>query len=222
MRDLKTARTTIKRVPKRGLYDQETIHAILDKGYLAQIGFSFQEQVFVIPTLYGRSGNHLYIHGATNSRMLKSIVEQSICLTVSLIDGIVLSRSAFHHSVNYQSVALLGRASLVDDPAEKELGLKIISDQLIPQRWEEVRAPNAKELKATAVLKLAIEEGSAKVRTGGPKEEKEDYQLDIWAGEIPLKTVALEAVGDDQLRANIPISHSVQNYLKRHSYNQNH
>ncbi|BDS10810.1 pyridoxamine 5'-phosphate oxidase family protein [Aureispira anguillae] len=211
---LKTERTTVKRVPKRGIYDKERICQILDQGYLANIGFTIEGQTFVIPTLYGRLDDHLYIHGAASSRMLKSIVEQSICFSVSLVNGIVLARSAFHHSMNYQSVSLLGQPVLVENLVEKELGLKIISDHLIPNRWEEVRGPNTKELKGTTVLKLLIEEGAAKVRTGHPKDEKQDYDLAVWAGQIPLKTIALEAIDDELLRPNISVSPSVQNYIQ--------
>lgn len=212
----KTDRTKVKRVPKRGAYDQETVYRILDQGHLTHVGFNFQAQPFVIPTLYGRLDNCLYLHGAASSRMLKNIIDQPICLTVSFVDALVLARSAFHHSMNYRSVVLLGEPSLVDDPEEKLLGLKVISDHLIPNRWEEVRPPNAKELKATTVLKFMITEASAKIRTGDPKDEKADYDLDVWAGLIPLKTIALEAVQDELLRPNIPISNSVKNYIQKH------
>jgi len=214
---LQSARTKVKRVPKRGLYDKESIYKILDAAYLANIGFNYEEHPFVIPTLYGRLDEYLYIHGAASSRMLKAIVEHPICLSVSIVDGLVLARSAFHHSMNYRSVTLLGQPTLVDNPAEKELGLKVISEHLIPNRWEEVRAPNTKELKGTTVLKLKITEGAAKVRTGDPKDEKEDHNLDIWAGQIPLKIVASESIDDTLLRSKIPVSSSVQNYIKRHS-----
>lgn len=213
---LKTDRTKVKRVPKRGVYDQQTVYSILDAAYLAQIGFIFQNQPFVIPTLYGRLNDCLYIHGATSSRMLKSIINHPICFTVSLVDGIVLARSAFHHSMNYRSAVLLGSPSLVEDPEEKKLALKIISDHLIPDRWEESRLPNSKELKATTVLKLAITEASAKIRTGDPVDDKEDHQLNIWAGQIPLKTIALDPINDALLRSEIPLSKSAQKYIRQH------
>jgi nitroimidazol reductase NimA-like FMN-containing flavoprotein (pyridoxamine 5'-phosphate oxidase superfamily) len=214
---LQSPRTKVKRAPQRGLYDKANIYEILDAAYLANIGFNYEEQPFVIPTLYGRLDDSLYIHGAASSRMIKAIVNQPICLSVSMVDGLVLARSAFHHSMNYRSVTLLGTPTLVDDPEEKELGLKIISDHLIPNRWEEVRAPNAKELKGTTVLKLEITEGAAKVRTGDPKDEKADYSLDIWAGQIPLKMIALDSIEDKLLDANIPVSSSVKTYIKQHS-----
>lgn len=214
---IQSPRTKVKRVPQRGQYEKDAIYQVLDAAYLANIGFNYQEQPFVIPTLYGRLGDCLYIHGAASSRMLKAIIDHPICLSVSIVDGLVLARSAFHHSMNYRSVTLLGTPTLVDDPEEKELGLKIISEHLIPERWDEVRAPNTKELKGTTVLKLSITEGAAKIRTGHPKDEKADHPLDIWAGQIPLKTIALEAIEDELLRPNIPVSPSVQNYIKQHS-----
>lgn len=216
-KSLQSSRTKVKRAPQRGLYEKAAIYEILDAAYLANIGFNYEEQPFVIPTLYGRLDDCLYIHGAASSRMIKAIVNHPICLSVSMVDGLVLARSAFHHSMNYRSVTLLGAPTLVDDPEEKELGLQIISDHLIPDRWDEVRAPNAKELKATTVLKLKITEGAAKVRTGHPKDEKADYSLDIWAGQIPLKMIALDSIEDELLRPNIPVSSSIQNYIKQHS-----
>lgn len=215
--NLQSARTKVKRVPKRGLYDKVSVYEVLDAAYLANIGFNHHDQPFVIPTLYGRLDNELYIHGAASSRMLKEIVQQSICLSVSIVDGLVLARSAFHHSMNYRSVTLLGKPTLVEDLEEKELGLKIISEHLIPNRWEEVRAPNAKELKGTTVLKLKIEEGAAKIRTGDPKDEKADYNLDIWAGQIPLQTIALPTISDKLLSPDTPVSPSVIEYIYNHS-----
>lgn len=213
---LKSERTKVKRVPKNAQYEQDQVYSILDNSYLVHIGFLFHNQSFVIPTLYGRYNDVLYIHGAASSRMIKSIIEQSVCLTVSKVTGLVLARSAFHHSMNYESVVLLGQPTLVEDLGEKELGLKIISDHLIPQRWEEVRAPNSKELKGTTVLKFKIQEGSAKVRTGHPKDEKSDHHLDIWAGQIPLKTVALSAIDDELLREGIAVPDSVTHYINQH------
>ena len=214
---LQSPRTKVKRVPKRGLYDKVSIYKILDAAYLANVGFNYEEQPFVIPTLYGRLDDYLYLHGAASSRMLKAIINQPICISISIVDGLVLARSAFHHSMNYRSVTLLGAPTLVDDPEEKELALKIISEHLIPDRWDEVRAPNSKELKGTTVLKLHLTEAAAKVRTGDPKDENADYGLDIWAGQIPLKTIALDSIDDALLRSKIPVSSSVQNYIKQHS-----
>ncbi|MGH1339016.1 MAG: pyridoxamine 5'-phosphate oxidase family protein [Aureispira sp.] len=214
---LKSASTTVKRAPKRGTYDATTIHQILDNAYLGHIGFVANGQPFVIPTLYGRLEDSLYLHGATTSRLIQEMIKAPICLTVSLIDGLVLARSAFHHSMNYRSVVLLGQPTLVETVEEKELGLKVISDHLIPNRWEEVRAPNAKELKATSVLKLLLTEGSAKIRTGDPVDDKVDYDLDIWAGQIPLQRIATAPVADALLKPNIALSPSVQAYVERHS-----
>lgn len=210
---LKTNRTTVKRVPKRGLYDTETVFKILDSASICHVAFNYQDQAYVIPTLYGRDADSLYLHGATTSRMLMAIADSSICVTVTLLDGLVLARSAFHHSMNYRSVVLLGRAELITIDEEKMHGLKVISEHLIKGRWDEVRVPNAKELKATSLLKFPIQEGSAKIRTGGAKDEPEDYQLDIWAGIIPLEIKANKPIPDEQLPSTISIPSSVLNYM---------
>ncbi|MCP4441586.1 MAG: pyridoxamine 5'-phosphate oxidase family protein [Aureispira sp.] len=210
---LKTERTKVKRVPKRGLYDAQSIFDILDSASICHLAFNYQGQAYAMPILYGRDKNFLYLHGATTSRMLTTIVNNSACLTVTLIDGLVLARSAFHHSMNYRSVVLLGCPQLVESEEEKLLGLKAISEHLIKGRWDEVRAPNAKEMKATSVLKFPIEEGSAKVRAEGVKDERADYQLDIWAGIIPVALNASTPIPDEQLSADIPIPNSVKNYM---------
>jgi nitroimidazol reductase NimA-like FMN-containing flavoprotein (pyridoxamine 5'-phosphate oxidase superfamily) len=166
----------------------------------------------VIPTLYGRYKDRMYIHGATTSRLLKSLQEGiEISLAVTHVDGLVLARSAFHHSMNYRSVVLFGTAELVNDPMEKIIGLKAVSDQIIPGRWEEVREPNQKELKATTVLSVPINEASAKVRTGPPVDDKEDYDLDVWAGIVPIKLTYSEPEGDPQLKENVELSRSISN-----------
>jgi len=180
------AKSKVKRIPKRGHYDEKTLFEILDDGLICHVGFCIEEQPFVIPTLYGRDGNKIYLHGASTSRMLKSIEKGiSVCLTVTHVDALVLARSAFHHSMNYRSAVVFGKATKVSDE-EKEKVLKIISDQVIPGRWEEVRSPNQKELKATTVLELTIDEASSKIRTGPPGDEKEDLELGIWAGLVPI------------------------------------
>jgi len=184
----KGTRSQVKRIPKRGHYDEKTLFEILDDGFICHVGFSIEGQPFVIPTLYGRDGNRVYLHGASTSRMLKSLEKGiSVCITVTHIDALVLARSAFHHSMNYRSAVVFGKATKVSDE-EKEKVLKIISDQVIPGRWEEVRSPNQKELKATTVLELTIDEASSKIRTGPPGDEKEDLELGIWAGLVPMTT----------------------------------
>jgi nitroimidazol reductase NimA-like FMN-containing flavoprotein (pyridoxamine 5'-phosphate oxidase superfamily) len=210
-----TGRTRVKRVPSRGKYDKESIHSILDAHFLCHIGFVHEGYPVVIPTLYGRDSDNLYIHGASTSRMLKSLQKGiEISLAVTLVDGIVLARSAFHHSMNYRSVVLFGTAKLVVDPKEKLRALKIVSDQILKDRWEEVRIPNGKELKATTVLAIPIEEASAKVRTGPPIDDTEDYGLGVWAGVLPIRCSVKQPEPDPLLKEGIRLSPSVQNFLK--------
>lgn len=211
----KTDRTKVRRVPSRGQYDKESIYAVLDAHFLCHVGFIHDGFPVVIPTLYGRDKNKLYIHGATTSRLLKSLQQGiEISVAVTQVDGIVLARSAFHHSMNYRSVVLFGTAALVSDPNEKLHALKVVSDQVLQERWEEVRLPNEKELKATTVLSIPIDEASAKVRTGPPVDDKEDYDLDVWAGVLPLKLTAQKPEPDPLLRKETKLSTSVENYLK--------
>ena len=192
-----TARTTVRRLKKRGAYDQAAVHAILDEGFLCHVGFAVDAQPYVIPTLYARDGETLYFHGSAASRMLRTLAAGvNVCLTVTLVDGLVLARSAFHHSINYRSVVVLGNARLVDDPAERMRALEIITDHAVPGRWAEVRGPNKLELKQTSVLALPLKEVSAKIRRGHPVDDDEDYALPIWAGVLPLE-VGLKAPVDD-------------------------
>jgi uncharacterized protein len=189
-------RMRVKRMHERGAYDRATIDAILDATPLGHVGFVHKEQPFVIPTLQWREGDRVYWHGSAASRMLDASNGADVCLTVTLIDGFVLARSAFHHSMNYRSVMLIGRAELVADPAEKEARLKAFVDGLFPGRWDGLRPVNAQELKATHVLSMAIDEASAKVRTGGPKDDAEDYALPIWAGVLPVTPEVLAPIAD--------------------------
>ncbi len=209
----RSSRNTVKRVPKRGHYDQETIFAILDAGFLAHVGFEADGQPFVIPTAYGRKGDMIYLHGATTSRLIKSGQEGiQMCITVTHLDGIVLARSAFHHSMNYRSAVLFGTATLVPDE-DKEDALFVISEQILKGRWDESRLPNTKELKATSVLAFQIEEASAKIREGGPGDEPEDYALPIWAGVVPIQQVFGEPVPDEVLTPGILVPESVKGIL---------
>lgn len=195
-----TDRTRVVRLPKRGDYSQETIYGILDAAFLCHVGFVVDGQPYVIPTGFGRSGDTLYLHGSAASRMLRTLAGGvDVCVTVTLLDGIVLARSAFHHSMNYRSVVILGKASLVEGDEKKAAALRVISEQIIAGRWNDVRKPTAQELKATTVLALPIEEASAKLRTGPPLDDEEDYALDIWAGVLPLKMQAGEPVADPRL-----------------------
>lgn len=186
----KSERNTLKRLPSRGAYDRESIYAVLDAGFLCHLGFVQDGQPFVIPTAYGRQGDTLFFHGSLKSRTMGALSEGiPACATVTHFDGLVLARSAFHHSMNYRSVLAFGQAVEIEDEAEKSEALRLISEQILRGRWEEVRLPTPNELKATSVLKMTIEEASCKVRTGGPKDDKEDYALPIWAGVVPSKAI---------------------------------
>ena len=208
-----TERTRVKRLPNRGAYDRETIYAILDEAFICHVGYVMDGQPYVIPTGYARIGDDLYIHGSSASRMLRNLAQGvDVCVTVTLVDGLVLARSAFHHSINYRSVVVLGKATLVEDPAEKDKALEAFTDHVIPGRWPEIRWPSELELKATSVLKLPIEEASAKIRTGDPKDDEEDYDMDIWAGVLPLKLVPGEPIDDGRLKTKIPVPEHVSRY----------
>jgi len=194
-----TERSQLRRLPNRGSHEEEVIHRILDEGFLAHVGFQVGAQPFVIPTLYGRDGDTLYLHGSAASRMLRELdTGLPACVTVTLVDGLVLARSAFHHSMNYRSVVAFGTARKIQDPAEKTRALLVISEHLLKGRWKDVRGPSEQELKATAVLRFAIDEASAKVRQGPPLDDEEDYSLPVWAGVLPLKLVAQEPVPDSR------------------------
>ena len=195
-----TPRTKVRRLSKRAVYDKAQVHAILDEGFLCHVGFVQDGQPFVIPTLYARSDETLYMHGSGASRMLKTLAQGvDVCVTVTLVDGYVLARSAFHHSMNYRSVTALGRARLVADENEKMTALQVITDHIVPQRWDEVRGPNALEMKQTIVLALPLEEVVAKVRVGPPVDDDEDYALPIWAGVVPIRTQLGEPAGDGRV-----------------------
>jgi uncharacterized protein len=191
----RTDRTTVRRLPARGAYDRALIHSILDEGLICHVGFVADGRPFVIPTIHVRVGDRLYIHGSPASRMLKALAGGvEVCITVTLVDGLILARSAFHHSMNYRSVVLFGEARAVDDPAEKERVLRTLAEHLVPGRWRDIRVPTPGELKATSVLSLPIDEASAKVRTGPPVDDEDDYALPIWAGVLPLSITAGEPV----------------------------
>ena len=210
-----TDRTKLKRLPKRGHFDRETVYSILDEGFICHVGFAVDGQPFVIPTGYARAGDKLYIHGSQASRMLRSLAGGiDTCVSVTIIDGLVLARAAFHHSMNYRSVLVFGRATLVDDPAEKMEALLALSEHIVRGRWADVREPNDQEMKMTTVLSLPLEEASAKVRTGPPLDDDEDYALPIWAGVVPLKLVAGEPVEDPRLSAEIPVPEYATHYKR--------
>ena len=200
-----TERTTLKRLPKRGAFDRETVYGILDEGFVCHVGFVVEGQPFVIPTAYGREGDELFIHGSRASRMLKTLREGvQVCVTVTLVDGLVMARSAFHHSMNYRSVVVFGTARVVESEEEKLSALRAFTEHVAPARWDEVREPNRQELNSTLVLSLKLDEASAKVRTGPPVDDEEDYALPVWAGVLPLRLVAGDPLADPRLEPGIP------------------
>jgi nitroimidazol reductase NimA-like FMN-containing flavoprotein (pyridoxamine 5'-phosphate oxidase superfamily) len=208
-----TARTTLRRLPKRGSFERRVVYEILDEGFVCHVGFVASGQPFVIPTAYGRVGDEIYFHGARASRMLKTLSEGAdVCLTVTLVDGLVLARSAFHHSINYRSVVVFGRARVVESDEEKNAALASFTNHIVPARWDEVRPPNTQELNATLVLALPLSEASAKVRTGPPIDDEEDYELPIWAGVLPLQTVAGDVIPDPRLPSGMKPSESVEHF----------
>ena len=195
-----TPRTRLVREAERGVYDRETAYRILDEGFLCHVGFVADGQPFVIPTSYGRKDDRLYIHGSAASRMLRQMKEGvPVCVTVTLLDGLVLARSIFNHSMNYRSVVILGKATPVDDPLEKVEALRLLSEHIIPGRWADARQPNERELKATLVMRVPIEEFSAKVRIGPPIDDEDDYSFPTWAGVVPLETVSRPPINDPRL-----------------------
>jgi uncharacterized protein len=211
----KTQRTTLKRLPKRGVYDRNSVYDILDEGFICHVGFAVDGKPVVIPTGYARVEDRLYIHGSQASRMLRTLSEGiDVCVTVTLVDGLVLARSAFHHSINYRSVVVFGRASLVDDINDKNAALFAFSEHVIPGRWNDVREPTPEELKMTSVLALELTEASAKVRTGPPLDDEADYSLPVWAGVIPLQLTSREPVSDPRLPDDIQPPAYVKNYQR--------
>ena len=210
-----TPRTRLVREPDRAVYDRAAAYQILDEGFICHVGFVADGQPFVIPTGYGRVGDHLYIHGSAASRMLRRVDEGvAVCITVTLLDGLVLARSIFNHSMNYRSVVILGTAVEVNDPAEKLEALRLLSEHILPDRWAESRLPNEKELKATLVMRLPIEEFSAKVRKGPPIDDEEDYAFSTWAGVIPLTIEAGKPIDDPRLLPGLKVPEYVRGYSR--------
>ena len=209
-----TARTSVKRIPGRASYDREVIYSILDAALVCHVGFAIGGQPYVIPTLHVRIADRLYIHGSAASRMLGAAAEGApLAVTVTHIDGLVLARSAFHHSVNYCSVVILGAATLIADPAEKLAVMKALIEHVTPGRWEHIRPPNKQELAATSVLALPIAEASAKLRSGGPLDDEADYARPVWSGQIPIAMKTLPPVFDARVDPSTPIPAHVAEYL---------
>src|SRR5579871_6089755 len=210
-----TTRTRVVREPHRAVYDRETAYRILDEGFICHVGFAVDGQPFVIPTSYGRKNANLYIHGSAASRMLRQMKDGvAVCVTVTLLDGLVLARSVFNHSMNYRSVVILGKATLIEDPAEKLAVLRVLSEHILPGRWDDVRQPNERELKQTSVLKVPIQEFSAKVRSGPPIDDAEDYSFPTWAGVVPLEMKPGEPISDPKLEAARDVPEYAKTYRR--------
>lgn len=210
-----SGKTKLRRLPKRGSYDINTIYQILDEGFIAHVGFAANGQTFVIPTGYARSGDKLLIHGSSISRMMRALSEEiEVCVTVTLIDGLVLARSAFHHSMNYRSVVVFGAAKIITGEDEKMKALHAFTEHIVPNRWAEVRPPTANELKATTVLALPLAEASAKIRTGNPVDDKEDYAMNVWAGVLPSAMSFGKPIPDARLNSEIELPDYIANYRR--------
>jgi hypothetical protein len=211
-----TTNTTLKRLPDRGAFERDTVNAILDAAFICHVGFVAHGQPFVIPTSYARVNDELFIHGSAASRMLRNLSEGiPVCVTVTHVDGLVLARSAFHHSINYRSVMVFGTAQLVTDEQAKFDALRAFTEHIIPGRWPEIRRPNAQELKATTVLALPLQEASAKIRTGPPKDDDEDMAIPVWAGVLPLTVTPGEPMADPYLPDTIALPEHVKRYGQR-------
>jgi len=197
-------RTRIVREPQRAVYGRKAIYEILDEGFVCHVGFTVDGQTYVIPTMYARVGDAVYFHGSAASRMLRGAASGlNVCVTVTLVDGLVLARSVFNHSMNYRSVVALGTALVVDEPGEKLEALRAFAEKILPGRWNDARQPNEKESKATSILRLPLDEVSAKVRQGGVEDDAEDYALKVWAGIVPLRMVVEAPVRDERCDAGI-------------------
>lgn len=210
-----TERTRIVREANRAVYDREVIYRILDEAFVCHVGFLVDSQPFVIPTMFARVGDFVYFHGSAASRMLRGLSSGSpVCLTVTLLDGVVLARSVFNHSMNYRSVVALGHATLIEDPAEKLRALQAFTEKLIPGRWNDARQPSEKELKATSILRLPLTEVSAKVREGDVEDDADDYALPVWAGVVPLRLVADPPLRASRCDPSIPTPSYASNFRR--------
>lgn len=210
-----SVRTRVVREPQRAVYDRDVVNRILDEGFICHVGFMLDGQPFVIPTSYGRQEDVLYIHGSAASRMLRNVSGGiPVCVTVTLLDGLVLARSIFNHSMNYRSVVILGTATAIEDHDEKLAALRLLSEHILPGRWNESRQPNEKELKATTIIRLPMQEFSAKVREGPAIDDDEDYAFPVWAGVLPLNLVTGEPINDTRLAENIAVPDYVKNYSR--------
>lgn len=211
-----TKRTKLKRLPKRGNFERATVYEILDEAFVCHVGFAIDDQPFVIPTSFARVGDRLVIHGSAASRMMRSLSEEiDVCVTVTLVDGLVLARSAFHHSMNYRSVVVFGKAKIIENEREKYEALKAFTEHIVPGRWAEIRKPSKNELKGTIVLELSLAEASAKIRAGGPVDDEEDYELNVWAGILPLELKTGAPVADERLKTGVAVPANVLSYTRK-------
>lgn len=210
-----TKRNQVKCKPDRGRYDKATIYPIVDEALFCHVGFVVDGQPYVIPTLHARQGDRLLLHGAKGSRMLKAIqTGEALCITITLLDGLVLARSVFHHSINYRSVVLFGRGELIEGEEEKRAALEIFTERMIRGRWGEAKRPMPQELDATAVVAVPIESASAKIRMGPPIDDERDYDLPVWAGVLPIRQAVGSPQGDPRLKEGIPLPPSVIAYQR--------
>lgn len=211
----KTSRNHIKRLPERGSYDSQVIYNILDEALICHVGIAQDNQPFVIPTIHARRGDSLLLHGATTSRLLRHIqAGNPICVAVTLLDGLVIARGIFHNSMNYRSVVLFGVGRILDAPADKYEALRVLTERVLPGRWDDARLPSKKELKATTMIEMPIESAAAKLRTGGPKDDAEDYKQEWWAGVIPIEQKFHAPEPDVQLRHGIPVPRYLKKYKR--------
>ena len=214
MSDSPSPRTKVKRLPERGVYDTELIHSILDESLICHVDFNTYSGPVVIPTIHARVGNTLYLHGSPASRMLRSTPGEEICVTVTIVDGIVAARSAFHHSMNYRSVVVFGVPRVVDDAEERAIGFEAVTEHVVPGRWNEARRPNDKEDRGTKLLALELDEASAKVRSRPPGDDDDDMELDIWAGVIPIAVTAGKPIPAPDLKPGVEMGPSIRGYSK--------
>jgi nitroimidazol reductase NimA-like FMN-containing flavoprotein (pyridoxamine 5'-phosphate oxidase superfamily) len=214
---IKTEINRIRRLPQRGSYDRETIYQILDEALICHVGFAVDGQPYVIPTNFARMGDRLILHGAKASRLLKHVAAgHPVCVEATLVDGLVLARSVFNHSVNYRSVVIFGRGQILEDEQEKLAALEAVTEHLVPGRWREARKPSRKELNATMVVSIHIDHASAKIRMGPPVDEEDDYALPVWAGVLPLREQPLEPIPDERQTQALAVPVYVREYSRRH------
>lgn len=209
-------RARVRRLPDRGAYDKDTVYSILDEGLVCHVGFVVEEQPFVVPMTYARAGDKLVLHGSHGSRLMRALMTGAdVCVAVTLLDGLVLARSAFHHSMNYRSVVILGRPRIIDEEHAKLAAFQAFFEHVVPGRWDEVREPNREELAQTALVELPLDEASAKIRSGPPEDEDGDHDMSVWAGLIPFELEAQPPVDDPELRNGVPRPEYVNRYSRR-------